>query len=614
MRPWPWLHEPPAPRRLQWWAQASLALGCIGLDPGWLLSWFTLALVLAGALKLLEARSRPSRRLVALVQLIACGLLAAQQPGLLPSLQQLVTTVLALAGLLSLEADLELPWGQLLGRSLRVLAASLPFALVLFLLVPRLGPFGQADGRQGPRASTGLSGSLDPGSIAELASDDAAAARVAFTDDRPPSVGERYWRVLVHPNFDGRRWNHEEQSFGELPAGPRAARAGQLWLVEPSRFQAVPWDGRSFPLSGQLRSDARGELLENRPAGQTRAYQLGPGRGEPAWPSQPPSLDDLLLPAAGHPRLRALARGWAALPEPRQRLEAARAWFLAGGFRYDTRPGQLPERDGLDAFLFETRTGFCGHYASAFSALMRAAGVPARVVTGYLGGEWVVPLGGTPFLEVRQSDAHAWSEVWLPGAGWQRVDPSSWAVGSPGSEATAAEARARQNLAQWLQRQWWGMDVAWRRWWLGFDQAGQEALLQRLFADQRGWLGAVVLVALAAALALGLALLRRSAGATAGQDWLGHDLETVLRVLRRHGITPLPGESLSDLCTRAAVQRPGLAEPLRNLAAQHSLLRFAALPAGGRGAGRARQLWKLALRQLKRSSRGAIRQPGRSTP
>ncbi len=137
-------------RRLQWWTQASLAVSCIGLDLSWLLSWFTLALVVAGALKLWEARSRPSRRLVALVQLIACGLLAAQQPGLLPSLLQLATTVLALAGLLSLEAGLQVPWSLLLRRSLRVLAASLPFALVLFLLLPRLGPFGQADGRNGP--------------------------------------------------------------------------------------------------------------------------------------------------------------------------------------------------------------------------------------------------------------------------------------------------------------------------------------------------------------------------------------------------------------------------------------------------------------------------------
>jgi transglutaminase-like putative cysteine protease len=123
-----------------------------------------------------------------------------------------------------------------------------------------------------------------------------------------------------------------------------------------------------------------------------------------------PSSNDLLLPRSGDPRLRQLARGWAALPDPRQRVEAARGWFLTNGFRYDTRPGPQPERDGLDACLFDSRTGFCGHFTSAFTALMRAAGVPARVVTGYL--------GGTTFLEVSQSDAHAWSEVWLPETGW----------------------------------------------------------------------------------------------------------------------------------------------------------------------------------------------------
>ena len=183
---------PPLPsRRLQWVAQGLLGVGCIGIDPGWLLGIFTLVLVLMAALKLLEASDRAGRRLVALLQLVGCGLLAAQQPDLLPSLLQLLATVLAMAGLLQLESGQSLAWRLLLRRSLRVMAAALPMALVLFLLVPRVGPFGPGAGWPSGGAATGLSESLDPGSIATLVDNAAPAARVAFSTDRPPPAAQR---------------------------------------------------------------------------------------------------------------------------------------------------------------------------------------------------------------------------------------------------------------------------------------------------------------------------------------------------------------------------------------------------------------------------------------
>ena len=243
-------------RRIQWLALAALALGCVGLDPGWLLGAFTLALVLVAALKLLEARDRRGRRLVALLQLVCCGLQAAQQPDLLPSLLQLLAAVLALAGLLQLESGQSLPLGLVLRRSLRVLGAALPMALVLFLLVPRVGPFGTSTAGPTGRASTGLSDTLDPGGIASLVDEDSPAARVAFSDDEPPPTGGRYWRVLVHSQFDGSRWQRDEDAeqtprfpadvsaMAEVPGQPER---DQVWLVEPSAFSAVPWDGAARP-------------------------------------------------------------------------------------------------------------------------------------------------------------------------------------------------------------------------------------------------------------------------------------------------------------------------------------------------------------------------------
>ncbi|MFO0103868.1 MAG: transglutaminaseTgpA domain-containing protein, partial [Cyanobium sp.] len=329
---------PLPPKRLQWLTLAVLGLGCLGLDPGWLLGAFTLALGLMAALKLREARDRAGRRLVA------------QQADLLPSLLQLLAALLSLAGLLQLETNLALAWPQLLRRSLRLLAAALPVALVLFLLLPRIGPFGTAAGGPGARAGPGLSDSLDPGSIATLVDNTGPAARVAFSDDRPPPPAPRYWRVLVHPNFDGQRWLRAADA--ESGGGAGSGVAGG----------AEPVHGRAL---------------------ERRSYRLLETGAPPAWQRQPPRLSELVLPANRNPRLLALGRQWAALAEPAARVQAARAWFLQQGFRYDRQPGVLAGPDGLDRFLFERRVGFCGHYASAFSALMRAAGVPSRVVSGY---------------------------------------------------------------------------------------------------------------------------------------------------------------------------------------------------------------------------------------
>jgi transglutaminase-like putative cysteine protease len=594
-------------RTVPWLAQAVLAAGCVGLNPTWLLGGFTLALVLVAALKLIEARDRAGRRLVALLQLVGCGLIAAQLPDLLPSLVQLLAAVLALAGLLQLESGQSLTWRVLLRRSVQVLAAALPMALVLFLLVPRLGPFGMGLGGLGSSASTGLSDSLDPGSIATLAHNQAPAARVAFSTNRPPPPEQRYWRVLVHPRFNGSRWDRDPQAETREAAAalpPPRDRQGddQIWLVEPSRFTAVPWDGAARPTDANPRPAPTGELRLLRPALERRSYRLLEQAQPLDWQRQPPTRGDLSLPPRQNPRLLELGRSWATLPDPAARVEAAQAWFLAAGFRYDTRPGTLPQRDGLDAFLFEQQVGFCGHYASAFSALMRAAGVPSRVVSGYLGGTWVDPLGGASYLELRQSDAHAWSEVWLPGTGWQRVDPTSWARGAKAtpSTRTAQQEAAAGALARgwrWLQRQWWGLDMAWSRWWLGFDRSSQDALLNWLLGAHRWAVGWLALAGVATALGAGLLLMLRTQGQT--RDQRSRDVAALLHVLHHLKLDPEPGETLDSLAARAAQAYPTLAAALAELTACHAAWRYgpALSPEAER---RFRRRWQLALEQVKR--------------
>lgn len=573
-------------RQLRSWQGLTLALLAAGLPglQGGFLAWLTAAMLGLAGLKLLEARSLGERRLVALLQLIVAGLLAAQIPELGPTLLQGAATITALAGLLALELDAGLNARALLGRSLQVALAALPMALLLLVLVPRLDPLVPLPAPEDRVAQTGLSADLDPGGISRLAGNDAPAARLAFAAGGPPPAAERYWRVLVHDRFDGRRWQRGERSLDDntIPLPPAAGPATQLWLMEPSRFTAVPWDGASrAPAGGDgaLRLHRSGELLLRQAAAQRRTYRLAGQETTGSWRQLPPGPGDLAFPAGRQPRLEALGRRWAALPTAEARLAAAESWFRGQPFRYTLSPGALPETAGLDAFLFERREGFCGHYASAYTALMRAAGVPARVVSGYLGGTWVEPLGGSPFLDVRQSNAHSWSEVWVTGEGWRRVDPTTWAAGGGGGSAVAAAAAARTSWWTWGQRQWWGLDVAWSRWWLGFDRAEQESLLQRLLGDRREWLGLLLLLAVGLALAGGLALLaalQRRQG-----DPARRRLEWALMPLRRGGLEPEPGESLEHFCRRAGAARPELAAVLTELAASYQSMRFAPPGTGG---------------------------------
>jgi transglutaminase-like putative cysteine protease len=581
--------------RLAWLSQGLLGLGLLALQPGLLLSWLAIGLSLLAGLKLLEARQPQERRLVALLQLVCAGLLGALVSDLAPSLLQALVVVGALASLLALEAGGEPDWPTLLRRSLVVLGAALPMALALFLLLPRLPPFSAAAGLGAAGSRTGLSDRLTPGAIASLASDRSPAARLSFRSGAPPPAGERYWRVLVHDRFDGEGWTVREPRDGRPGGGPERLREGapataapaeELWLAEPSGVAALPWSGRGQPLGQELGISPLGELRRRPPPTQRLLYAIAadaPAAPSPEsdWRLAPPGPWDRQIPWGANPELEALGQRWAQLPDPRARLAAAEAWFRSQPFRYSRQPGTLPTWRPLDAFLLERQEGFCGHYASAFSALMRAAGLPARVVSGYQGGEWVVPWGGAGYLDLRQDNAHAWSEVWLPGEGWRRVDPSAWIAAGPGSGLLA---EGRRGPLAWLVRQWWGLDLAWGRWWLGFDRNAQEALLQRLLGGRREWVGVVTLATVAAGLGGSLVVLGRLGRRPEG-DAPRRELERSLALLARHGLVPEPGDTLPRFLRRAGRRHPPLAADLEGLLEPYQHWRFGPGPRP-RGQGR----------------------------
>lgn len=565
-------HQPHA-SSLAWWALPPLLLQCIALNWSAPLTWPTWALVLCAFFKLRECRRPFDRRLVALLELLSVGLLAAQLQGLLASVLQLLAVLLALAGLLGHELAGALSFRGFLQRSLQLLAAALPLALVLFLFVPRFPPLWTTQLGPTRGAVSGLSSELDPLSIAELALVDGSAARVLLPDGEPlPS--DAYWRVLVHEQFDGRRWQHRDPPVPRGGSGGTQVEDGtsQWWVVEPSATRAVPWDGSASPTSPDQWITPEGELLVGAASRQRRSFRLQSGQQVAAWQQRSPVPSERQAPPESLPRLKALARQFRPLPTGRERLEAAERWFRRQPFRYSLQPGAVAD---LDGFLFDQQVGFCGHYASALAALMRAADVPARVVSGYQGGHVVQPISGRAYLELRQSDAHAWVEVWLEGEGWQRVDPTLWATetGLP-ADAVAAQSGRRQEETvpwwRWLQWQWWGLDLAWTRWWLSFDQASQQAWLQMLFGAQLRWLGVTVVVSGFAAVAVGWLLLRMGLRSRS-------PLAQSLRLLARLGAEPLQGESFPRLCRRAAGMHPDRATLLEAMAHQQQLLAHAPL-------------------------------------
>ena len=570
-------------QRLQWLALGLLATLLPAIDTGMPLSWGAICLMALTALKLREARSRSELRRSSLLLLVITGVMAALLPGLGPSLIQLLTTLLALSSLLALELGGALQVRTLLGRSLRLLAAALPLVLVLFLLVPRVGPIWTVP--MGQTARTGLSDRLDTGSIADLVAVDTPAARISFANEQPPPPEARYWRVLTLHSFDGQRWERlpGEDRFDALArsAAGAANQQGtgareQFWLAEPTLLPVLPWSGQGQPLDPDLRISPDGVLLNNRPPIERRAYGFTELSAPATWKRQPPRDAALEFPVGLNPRLQALGREWKDTLAPADRVAAAQRWYLSQPFRYTTKPGLLPGPHPVDAFLFDTRTGFCEHFASGFTALMRAAGVPARIVLGYQGGDWVPQVGGGGYLDVRQSDAHAWSEVWLADQGWVMVDPTAWV--SPlritaGQPVSAGQTPRQFSPLGWTLLQWRGIDLRWTGWVMGFNRQDQLALIERLLGKRHEWIGVVLVASLALCLALVLPLMRWTQRRR-DADGLRRELDRCLERLHGLGLDPLPGEDLGHFCRRAGQQRPDLDGVLDELARTYLRQRF----------------------------------------
>jgi transglutaminase-like putative cysteine protease len=425
----------------------------------------------------------------------------------------LVATTLALAALLRLselesgDARHPLPAWRRYAGVWRLIAIGLPLALAAFWLFPRIAtPLWGVPERA--MARPGLSDSMSPGAWVDLLNDDSTALRVQFFG-ATPAVSQMYWRGPVLLNFDGRTWT-QSGWMRALPPAPvehqRVAWDYELEVEPTDRRQLVALElPIAAPNGAQLSLDYG--LYVPRPLSALTRWRMQSAPPRSFEPELKHTLRQLALqlPPGYNPRTLAMARQWRREAGNDDAAIAQRALrMIRSDFAY-TLATPLLGRNSVDEFLFDYKEGYCEHFSSAFVVLMRAAGIPARVVTGYVGG-YRNPIGG--YWQVRRSDAHAWAEVWLAGRGWVRFDPTAAVAPERIYDTLGDRAPAgggildalpgfvpMRNAGDWLRRGW--NDLV-----LGFDATRQQRLLQSLGVPDIGSGRLVALFVLAASLAL----------------------------------------------------------------------------------------------------------------
>ncbi len=507
-------------------ARALLAVSCFigvlatystisGVGPG------SALLAVMAAMKLLETSKRRDQFVLLFISifLVMSSLLREQYLWSLPYL--IAAVALIMTAWLRMSATPQESAKTSFKTGSRLMLYAAPLALAMWIFFPRIAtPFWGVpiDTSMG---TSGISDTMSPGDISQLSLSDAVAFRVDFESEIPEGR-DRYWRGLVLTQFNGRTWSASDSLGRSQEAYDSVEPLGDpvtyTITMEPTRQRYVfaldvphRWNLRRTFMAPQH------QLARSLPIDQRVAYRVTSytdyvisreyNRMFRGWYSR--------LPEEPNPRTRQLAlEMFEAAGTPSAYIDAVLRKFNEEEYYYTLEPPALGV-DSVDRFLFDTKQGFCEHYASAFAVMMRAAGIPSRIVLGYQGGE-VNPLGD--YLIVRQSDAHAWTEVWLEGQGWRRVDPTSAVAperiesGMSGSMLDgSANAWGLSSPIAWLHNiglSWDAINAKWNDWVLGYGPENQNRLMQWLGMDEPDWQKKVfTLIGTVIALVLGISLL-----------------------------------------------------------------------------------------------------------
>jgi len=457
-----------------------------------------------------------------------------------------------------------------LGLAAGFMLKALPLALILFVAFPRIQ--GSLWGmRRSMQAFSGFSESISPGTVTSLVRNNDVTFRVEF-ENQIPGPEHLYWRGLVFWRFDGRAWHRGDGSVNlRLPFSGKNSVAYTITLEPHNQHWLFALDlPYEFEPNAVMLSDYT--LFSRWTVRERFQYRLKSYTNYNTGPIRP--WEAAALQSSRHKNLAAvaLAHRWRAeSADPLLIVNTALEYLRTNDFSYTLNPPPLGE-DSIDDFLFRTRRGYCEHYASAFAFLMRASGIPARLVAGYLGGE-LNPYG--QYLIVRQSDAHVWVELWLPGRGWVRIDPTL-AVAPQRVEQGLAAALPPQERSllgslsalgpltkYWINLRfgWDAINTQWNRWVLGYSTNRQKTLLAKfgIMAGTRKGLAAAIVLAAAVMGLISLFYFLNIAGKTAPkQDSVQKAYLTFCAKLARVGLVRKPSQGPKDYASMVTALRPDL--------------------------------------------------------
>jgi protein-glutamine gamma-glutamyltransferase len=567
-------------------------------------------LVVLMSLKILEAHTAREFRVMVLIgwMLCLCGFFLSQD--FATALCLLIAFALLVVALIQFHrgAAPGAVWPPV-ATTCKLLLQALPLVVLFFLLFPRINAGFRFELRPFRSANTGFSDRLAPGSIAALANSSEIAFRAEFPGTSTRPSGPMYWRGIVMWHCNGMEWRApyaprpksssstlETASSGRLAAQSATAKETQQRITLPPN--GARW---MFALDRPIKAVpgamlARGDYLSSvQPIRKSRRYDVASSEFSANEITARERAEALEVPASISPAVRDLAHSWAVQNrDSRGVISSAIQFFRTQGFSYSLTPG---EYDDLEEFLFRRRVGFCEHYATSFATLMRLAGIPARVVVGYLGGEYN-DLGH--FFLVRQADTHAWCEVWLPEKGWTRVDPTAAvapgrasldftsfletriASGQTGTRRSALIAQLlRSGVFTNVRFIWQTLSYEWDTRLLAFDADVQDVLLTSMGIASRGTVFLVVEILLVAIALLAIYFAWMQLRTRSRVDRVKALYEYFCRKTARLGVPRDPCEGPLDFARRAAQSLPNESNRIRQIADTYILLRYAPQPAPG---------------------------------
>ena len=476
-----------------------------------------------------------------------------------------------------------------------LLLQALPIIVLLFIFFPRSQQRFAMQFSQPLIGSGGMSDSLAPGSIASLALGRELVFRADFPNGNAPSMSAMYWRAGVLWQGDGLTWVRGRQLYPEprtIPLG--GAGVSQRITVQPHGAHWLYALDRPATKVRGAHHEVGGFLQSDRPVLKQMRYEVisRPDNRETTLPADQRQRATQ-KPSRISPQVQALVNVWrAAHPGDRELVDAALHHFRNERFTYTLEPGTYSDTHALDEFLFERRAGFCEHYAAAFASLMRVAGIPSRVIIGYHGGENNARGG---YVIVRQSEAHAWCEVWIKGEGWERVDPTEMiapdrlssgldsfletrAAADPNAAQRSAAATGWRELRRELRLVWDNVNYQWDLRILGFDEESQRAFLADLGFGGFRWVEMGISVSIVIALLLGgIGLWQRRPGRPP-LDETGRAYARFCRALATAGLPREPWEGPQHFGERAATRFTAQAAAIREITALYARLRYAPTP------------------------------------